>query len=76
MNHQLNHLVVLMVKASALRAADLGSIPAFAVGLFPCRVIPVFQKLVLLSLPCQAPGVTASALGPVGLESVYCDWVR
>ena len=27
-------------------------------------------------LPCQAPGVIGSALGLVGLVSVYCDWVR
>ena len=27
-------------------------------------------------LPCQAPGVMGSALGLVGLVSVYCDWVR
>ena len=27
-------------------------------------------------VPCQAPGVTGSVLGLVGLVSVYCDWVR
>ena len=36
-----NRLVGLMVKAPASRASDLGSIPAFAVDLFPSRVIPV-----------------------------------
>ena len=33
------------------------------------------QKLTLQWLPCQAPGVTGSALGLVGPVSVYCDWV-
>ena len=36
----------------------------------------VTEKLALQWLPCQAPGVTGSALGPVGPVSVYCDWVR
>ena len=36
-----------MVKASASREADLGSIPAFTVGIFPGRVIPVTSKLAL-----------------------------
>ena len=35
------HLVGLVVKASAPRAADPGSIPAFPVGIFPGRVIPL-----------------------------------
>ena len=33
-------------------------------------------KLALLWLPCQAPGIVGSVLGPVGQVSVYCDWVR
>ena len=33
-------------------------------------------KLALQWLPCQAPGVIGSALGPVSPVSVYCDWVR
>ena len=33
-------------------------------------------KLVLQWLPCQAPGIIGSALGLVGLVSVFCDWVR
>ena len=44
----------------------MSSIPTFGVDLFLGRVI----------LPCQAPGVTGSALGLLGLVSVYCDWVR
>ena len=36
-----DRLVGLVVKASASRAADLGSIPAFAVYLFPGQVTPV-----------------------------------
>ena len=39
------------------RAADLGSIPAFPVGLFLGRVLPVIYPLVLQWLPCQGPGV-------------------
>ena len=63
-------------KASAPRTADPGSIPAFAVDLLPGRVIPLTSKLVLQWLPCQALGVIGSALGLVGLVSVYCDWMR
>ena len=64
-------------KVSAFREADLGSIPTFAVDLFPVVVIPVALKMVLLWL-CRAPGillfrVSAGVVGPV---SVYCDWVR
>ena len=47
-----------------------------APGFFRGRVIPVTSKLALQWLPCQAPGVTGSALGLVGPVSVYCDWVR
>ena len=47
-----------------------------ASGFFRGRVIPVTSKLALQWLPCQAPGVTGSALGLVGPVSVYCDWVR
>ena len=35
------HLFGLAVKASTLRAAVLGFMPAFPVGLLPGRVIPV-----------------------------------
>ena len=47
-----------------------------AAGFFRGRVIPVTYKLALQWLPCQAPGVTGSALRVVGPVSVYCDWVR
>ena len=40
-------LVGLVVKASASRVAGLGSIPAFAVDLYPGQVIAVTAKLVL-----------------------------
>ena len=33
-------------------------------------------KLALQRPPCQAAGVIGSALGLVGLVSVFCDWVR
>ena len=38
-----SRLVGLVVKASASRAADLGSNPAFDLDLFPDRVIPVIK---------------------------------
>ena len=60
----------------ALRVADLDSIAAFTLDLFPRRVIPVTEQLTLQWLPFHAPGVVGSALGPVELVSVYCDWVR
>ena len=63
-------------KASASRAADLGSITTFAVDPFPGRVTPVTEKLALQWLPCQAPGVIGSALGLTGSVPSYCDWVR
>ena len=53
-----------------------GLIPACAMGLFPGQVIPVTLELVLQWLPCQAPGITGSALGLVAPASIYCDWVR
>ena len=68
----------LVVKASALRAED----PGFESGLqqdfldWVIPMIPVTQKLALQWLPCQAPGIIGSALGLVGLVSVYCEWMR
>ena len=43
---------------------------------FPSRSFLVPFKLILSWFPCQAPGVTGSVLGLVGLASVYHDWVR
>ena len=63
----------LVVKASASRAADLGSISAFTVDLSPGRVTAMTGKLVLQLLPYQAPGIKRAALGLVGLVSVYYD---
>ena len=65
-----------MVKAFTMGAADLDSVPGFGVDLFPGRVTPVASKSVLQWLPCQVRGLVGSALGLVGLVSVYCDWVR
>ena len=65
-----SRLVGRVVKASVFRAADLGSIPAFAVDLFPGRVIPMTSTLALPRLPCQVPGAIGSALGLVGMVSV------
>ena len=73
---QNDRLTGLVVKASAWRAEDLGSIPAFDVVPFPGRVMPQTSNLVLPWLPCQAPGVIGSALGLVGPVSVYCDFVK
>ena len=61
-------------KASALWAADLVSIPAFAVDLFfKSSHTSDFEKLILQWLPCKVPGVKGSALGLVGPVSVYCN---
>ena len=65
----------LVVTASVSRAADLGFNSRFHRGSFPGRVVPVTSTVVLQWLPCQAPGVIGSVLGPVSLVSVYCDWV-
>ena len=43
--------------------------------LFPGRVIPVTQQLLLYCLPCQASSVTGSVLGLVGPTSVSCGRV-
>ena len=67
-----SHLVGLV--ASSL--AEWGSIPAYAVGIFPGRVIPVAKRLVLQWLPCPAIGVIGSVLGVAGPVLVYRDWIR
>ena len=57
--------------ASSSRAVDLGSKPAFPVGRFPGRIIPVISK-------SGSPGAWCyrSGLGLVGPVSVQRDWVR
>ena len=60
-----NRLVGLVVKASASRAEDPG---------FACDEI--FRVESDQWLPCQATGDIGSALGLIGLVSVYCDWVK
>ena len=57
------------------RPRDLGLNPAFPVRLLPGRVIPVTFTLVLQWQPCQALGVSGSALALVSPVSVYGDWV-
>ena len=67
--------VGLVVKASASRAED----PGFGSRLqrdFAWSSHTSDLKLALQWLPCQAPGVIGSVLGPVGPVSVYCDLVR
>ena len=69
-----DRLVGLVVKASASRAADLGSILAFVLDLFLGRVIPVKMGTPAATLPdplCYR--VSAGTGCPV---SVYCDWMR
>ena len=73
-----DRLVGLVVKASASREADLGSIPAFAMDVFP-RSSHASDLLIgtpVAALAGQAPGTVGSALGLVGPVSVLCDWVR
>ena len=64
-------LVSLVTRASPSEAEDLGFDSCFR-----DRVIPVTLTLAFQWLSCQAPGIAMSALGLVGLVSVYCDWVR
>ena len=64
-------------KVSALRAADLGSIPDYRRGSFARSSHTSDFKIGTEWLPRQALGVqTGSALGLAGPVSVYCDWVR
>ena len=74
--HVLDHLVGLVVKASASRAGDPGFKSHLRRDFFRGRVTPVTEQLALQWLSCQAPGVIGSVLGLVGPVSVYCDWVR
>ena len=67
-------LVGIVVKTSSPRTAGLGSIPALALDLFPCRVIPVTENLELQWIPCQATGFILSVLRLAGQVSVYYDW--
>ena len=62
-------------KASTLRAVDLGSIPAFAVGLFffPKSCHSSGLTMILKRLHYQAPGVKRSVLGLVNPVSICCE---
>ena len=55
------------------RVADLGLNPAFSVGIFLHRVIPL--PVTKIGTPV-VPGITGSALGLAGSVSVYCGWMR
>ena len=68
--------VGLVVKVSASRVADLGSIPAFAENLCSGLLISETEILVLQWLPRQMPNIAGSDLGLVGKGSVYCVWGR
>ena len=71
-----NRLVGLVVKASATSAEEQYRCSNPTKGFFPGRVVPLTSKLALQWLPCQALGVTGSALGLIGPVSVYCGWMR
>ena len=45
-------------------------------GIFPRSSHTSDFKIDTPVLPCHAPGILGSVPGPVGLGSVYCDWVR
>ena len=64
-----NHLVGVVVKASASRVTDLGF------DYFPACA-GLFQVESYLCLPFLLACVIGSALRLVGLVSEYCDWVR
>ena len=68
-----DHLVGLVVKASATRVEDPGSNCRLRRDFSGVESYPVTSKLALQWLPCQAPGVIGSVLGLVGPVSVYCD---
>ena len=69
-------LIGLVVKASTLRAEDLGFHSCLRCGNFCGSSHTSDLKIALQWLPCQVPGVMGSVLGLAGLVSVYCDWVR
>ena len=71
-----DRLVGLVIKASTLRTEDPVFESRLQLDLFPGWSHTVIYKLALQWLPCQAPGVTESALGLVVPASVYCDWMR
>ena len=72
-----DRLVGLEVKASASRAEGLGFESRLRRDFSGSSHTSDSKNLIALQwLPCQAPGVIGSALGLVGLVSVYCDWVR
>ena len=73
-----HHLVGLVVKASALRAADPGFKSCLHRGNFTglSHTGDLKNGRFSVCLPCQVPGILGSAMGLIGPVSVYCDWVR
>ena len=65
----------LVGKASAFRAADPISNPAFPMGFLPGKSYQWLEHG-YSRLPYQLPGIRGSVLGLVGLVSIYCDQVR
>ena len=65
-----------MVKASAVRAADLGFDSCLCCGEFSGSNHTADLKKGTPGLLCQVPGIIGSVLGLVGLVSIYSDRVR
>ena len=66
----------LVVKASTLKAADLGFNSFWHCRDFSGSRHIVTYKLLFQWLSCQVLGIIGSVLEIVGPVSVYCDWVR
>ena len=61
LSSQITRLVDMEVKASASRATDLGSFPAFHAELFPGRVVPTTSELVPpMATPARRLGIKVS----------------
>ena len=69
-------LVGQVVKASASRAEDPGFESRLRRDFFGVESYQWLKNWHSSGYPAKAPGVIGSALGLVGLVSVYCDWVR
>ena len=65
-----------VVKASASRAADPGSIPCTPRGAFSWSSLTSDLQTGKPVAVATQPGVVGSALGLFVQVSVYCDWVR
>ena len=72
-----DHLVGLVVKASASRVEDPEFDSRLRRGDFSgSNHTSDFKIGTPVAVPCQAPGVIGSVLELVGPVLIYCDWVR